>query len=110
MSFDIEQVRAQFPALASGATFFDNPGGTQVARRVVERMSEYLVQCNANHGGAFYTSIESDAVLHAAHAAMADFLGAASPDEIVFGANMTSLTFTLSRALGRMLAPGDEII
>ena len=110
MPFDIDQVRAQFPALASGAIFFDNPGGTQVARRVVERMSEYLVKCNANHGGAFYTSIESDAVLHAAHAAMADFLGAASPDEIVFGANMTSLTFTLSRALGRLLAPGDEII
>lgn len=110
MPFDVEQIRAQFPALASGAIFFDNPGGTQVARQVVERMSEYLVRCNANHGGAFYTSIESDAVLHAAHAAMADFLGAASPDEIVFGANMTSLTFTLSRALGRLLAPGDEII
>ena len=110
MPLDVEQIRAQFPALASGAIFFDNPGGTQVARRVVERMSEYLVRCNANHGGAFYTSIESDAVLDAAHAAMADFLGAASPHEIVFGANMTSLTFTLSRALGRRLAPGDEIV
>jgi cysteine desulfurase family protein (TIGR01976 family) len=110
MPFDVEQVRAQFPALASGAVFFDNPGGTQVARRVIERMTEYLVRCNANHGGAFYTSIESDGVLHAAHAAMADFLGAASPDEIVFGPNMTSLTFTLSRALGRRLAPGDEIV
>lgn len=110
MSFDVEQIRAQFPALASGAIFFDNPGGTQVARRVVERMSEYLVRCNANHGGAFYTSIESDAVLDAAHAAMADFLGAGSPNEIVFGPNMTSLTFTLSRALGRRLAPGDEIV
>ena len=110
MSFDVEQIRAQFPALASGAIFFDNPGGTQVARRVVERMSEYLVRCNANHGGAFYTSIESDAVLHAAHAAMADLLGAASPDEIVFGPNMTSLTFTLSRALGRRLGAGDEIV
>ncbi len=73
-------------------------------------MSEYLVRCNANHGGAFYTSIESDAVLDAAHAAMADFLGAGSPNEIVFGPNMTSLTFTLSRALGRRLAPGDEIV
>jgi selenocysteine lyase/cysteine desulfurase len=92
MPFDIDQVRAQFPALASGAIFFDNPGGTQVARRVVERMTDYLVRCNANHGGAFTTSIESDAVLHDAHAAMADFLGAASPDEIVFGPNMTTLT------------------
>jgi cysteine desulfurase family protein (TIGR01976 family) len=110
MNFDLEQIRAQFPALASGAVFFDNPGGTQVARRVVERMTDYLVRCNANHGGAFKTSIESDAVLQAAHAAMADMLGAASPDEIVFGPNMTTLTFALSRAIGRWLAPGDEIV
>jgi cysteine desulfurase family protein (TIGR01976 family) len=110
MPFDIDQVRAQFPALASGAVFFDNPGGTQVARQVVARMTDYLVRCNANHGGAFKTSIESDQVLEAAHAAMADFLGAGSPDEIVFGQNMTTLTFTLSRALARGLAPGDEIV
>lgn len=110
MSFDVERVREQFPALQSGAVFFDNPGGTQVARRVVERMSDYLLRTNANHGGAFQTSRESDAVLDAAHAAMADLLGAASPNEIVFGQNMTTLTFTISRALGRMLAPGDEIV
>lgn len=110
MPFDIDQIRTQFPALKSGAIFFDNPGGTQVARRVVERMTDYLVRCNANHGGAFQTSIESDAVLDAAHAAMADLLGAASPNEIVFGPNMTSLTFTISRALGRLLGPGDEIV
>jgi cysteine desulfurase family protein (TIGR01976 family) len=110
MPFDIDQVRAQFPALASGAVFFDNPGGTQVAQQVVARMTDYLVRCNANHGGAFKTSIESDQVLEAAHAAMADFLGAGSPDEIVFGQNMTTLTFTLSRALARRLAPGDEIV
>ncbi len=110
MPFDINQVRAQFPALASGAVFFDNPGGTQVARQVLERMTDYLVRCNANHGGAFKTSIESDHVLHDAHAAMADFLGAASADEIVFGQNMTTLTFTLSRALARRLGPGDEIV
>jgi len=107
---DVEWVRAQFPALASGAVFFDNPGGTQVARQVVERMTHYLTHTNANHGGAFRTSVESDAVLHAAHAAMADFIGAASPDEIVFGPNMTTLTFILSRALGRWLGPGDEIV
>jgi cysteine desulfurase family protein (TIGR01976 family) len=110
MSFEIERVREQFPALESGAVFFDNPGGTQVARRVVERMSDYLVRTNANHGGAFQTSRESDAVLDAAHAAMADLLGARSPNEIVFGQNMTTLTFTMSRALGRRLAPGDEIV
>jgi cysteine desulfurase family protein (TIGR01976 family) len=110
MPFDIDAVRAQFPALASGAAFFDNPGGTQAARQVIERMTHYLVHTNANHGGAFRTSVESDAVLQAAHAAMADFLGAASPDEIVFGPNMTTLTFGLSRALGRWLGPGDEIV
>ncbi|MCC6187822.1 MAG: cysteine desulfurase-like protein [Anaerolineales bacterium] len=110
MPFDIDQVRARFPALESGAVFFDNPGGTQVAQQVVTRMTDYLLRCNANHGGAFKTSVESDAVLHAAHAAMADFLNAASPDEIIFGQNMTSLTFSLSRALGRRLAPGDEIV
>jgi len=110
MSFNVDLVRAQFPALESGAIFFDNPGGTQVARRVVERMSDYLVRTNANHGGAFKPSRESDAVLDAAHAAMADFLGARSPREIVFGQNMTTLTFTISRALGRLLAPGDEIV
>ena len=107
---DVEAIRAQFPALASGAVFFDNPGGTQVARQVVERMTDYLLRTNANHGGAFKTSADSDAVVHAAHAAVADFLGAASPDEIVFGANMTTLTFALSRALGRRLGPGDEIV
>jgi selenocysteine lyase/cysteine desulfurase len=87
MPFDVEHARKQFPALASGAVFFDNPGGTQVASRVVERMSDYLLHHNANHGGAFRTSIESDAILRHARAASAEFLGAASPDEIVFGPN-----------------------
>ena len=110
MTFDVAQVRAQFPALKSDAVFFDNPGGTQVAGRVVERMSDYLLRTNANHGGAFKTSVESDAVVHEAHQAMADFLGAARAEEIVFGANMTTLTFMLARALGRRLGPGDEIV
>ena len=110
MAFNVELIRSQFPALASGAVFFDNPGGTQVARQVVERMTNYLVGSNANHGGAFKTSIESDAVLEAAHAGMADLLNAASPHEIIFGQNMTTLTFTLSRALARRLGPGDEIV
>jgi len=110
MTFDVAQVRAHFPALKSGAVFFDNPGGTQVAAGVVERMTNYLLRTNANHGGAFRTSAESDEVVHEAHAAVADFLNAASPDEIVFGANMTTLTFAMSRALGRRLKPGDEIV
>jgi cysteine desulfurase family protein (TIGR01976 family) len=110
MPLDVELVRSQFPALASGATFFDNPGGTQVARPVLDRMNRYLVHTNANHGGVFATSRESDALLVEAHAAMADLLGAASGDEIVFGANMTTLTFALSRALGRWLKPGDEVV
>ncbi len=92
------------------AVYFDGPGGTQVPQGVVDAMSRYLIQANANHGGAFRTSRDSDAILAAAHEAMADLLNAPSAREIVFGPNMTSLTFTLSRAIGRELAPGDEVI
>ncbi len=114
MPFDVAAVRAHFPALAASPgdaarVFFDNPGGTQVPQRVVDRMADYLVRCNANHGGAFPTSVASDAILDAAHAALADLLNC-RPDEIVFGANMTTLTFSVSRALGRRLQPGDEIV
>jgi cysteine desulfurase family protein (TIGR01976 family) len=109
MTFPIERVRAEFPALASGAIYFDNPGGTQVPRRVLERMNDYLVRCNANKGGAFRTSVESDVVLADAHAAMADLLNC-RPEEIVFGQNMTTLTFHVSRSLARWLNPGDEIV
>lgn len=112
MSFSVAAVRAQFPALTGpgeARVFFDNPGGTQVPRRVVERMTDYLVRCNANHAGAFQTSVDSDRILEAAHAAMADLLHC-GPDEVVFGANMTTLTFAVSRALGRLLQPGDEIV
>ncbi|MCJ7738831.1 MAG: cysteine desulfurase-like protein, partial [Anaerolineae bacterium] len=90
--------------------FLDNPGGTQVPQVVVDAVSDYLVSHNANHGGAFATSQRSDAILHEAHAAMADMLNAASPDEIVFGPNMTTLTLSISRALAREIGPGDEII
>src|SRR3990170_3147365 len=110
MPLDLALIRSQFPSLSSGAIFFDNPGGTQVARQVMDRVNDYLLHHNANHGGAFKTSVESDAILHEAHAAMADFLGAASPDEIVFGPNMTTLTFSISRSIGRTLKPGDEIV
>src|SRR5207302_4507471 len=105
--------RQQFPALHRPRhgripVFLDGPGGTQVPQRVVDAMVRYLTTCNANHGGAFATSRESDAVLHSAHQAVAGLLNAPSPDEVVFGQNMTSLTFHLSRSVVRTLRPGDE--
>jgi cysteine desulfurase family protein (TIGR01976 family) len=113
--FDVNEIRTQFPALAqthdqAPVVFLDNPGGTQVPQCVVDAMVGYLTQSNANHGGAFATSRRSDEILHDAHAAMADMLNAASPDEIVFGPNMTTLTLGISRALARDLRPGDEIV
>ncbi len=113
-TFDIDWVRSQFPALAvqvNGypAAFFDGPGGTQVPQRVIAAMAGYLAASNANTHGAFATSQRTDEVIAAAHTAMADMLGC-DPDEIVFGPNMTTLTFALSRALGRDLKPGDEIV
>jgi cysteine desulfurase family protein (TIGR01976 family) len=90
--------------------FLDGPGGTQVPRRVVDAVSRYLTTCNANCGGPFTTSRASDALLDQAHRGLADFLGAADPGEVVFGQNMTSLTFHLSRALGRTWGPGDSIV
>jgi cysteine desulfurase family protein (TIGR01976 family) len=110
MIYDVGAVRAQFPALQRDAIFFDNPGGTQVAQQSIDRMVNYLVHHNANHGGAFATSIESDAILDEAHAAAADFLNAASADEIVFGQNMTTLTLHISRSLARTLQKGDKIV
>jgi cysteine desulfurase family protein (TIGR01976 family) len=113
--FDVESLRRQFPALntprdGSLPVFLDGPGGTQVPQRVIDAMVHYLATCNANHGGAFATSRESDRIIDEAHAAAADLLNAPSADEIVFGANMTTLTFHLSRAIGKTLRPGDEII
>ena len=113
-TFDIHWVRPQFPALAMKvngypAAFFDGPGGTQVPQQVIDAMSAYLASSNANTHGAFATSQRTDQVLAAAHAAMADLVGC-DPEEMVFGPNMTTLTFALSRALGRELGPGDEIV
>ena len=110
MPLDLSVIRQQFPSLDRPAVFFDNPGGTQIARHSLDRINRYLLECNANHEGAFATSQQSDAVLHEAHAAMADFLNASSPDEIVFGQNMTTLTLHISRSLARKLNPGDEIM
>ncbi len=114
-ALDVDALRSHFPSLTQTSNgrapiLFDNPGGTQVAREVIDAVNDYYLRCNANHGGVFATSIRSDAILREAHAAMADFLGAASPDEIVFGPNMTTLTFGVSRAIGRTLQPGDEIV
>ena len=110
MPLDPAIVRQQFPALQRPDVFLDNPGGTQIARQSLERINYYLLNCNANHDGVFATSVESDAILHEAHAAMADLLNAASPDEIVFGNNMTTLTLHISRSLASTLQPGDELV
>src|SRR6476619_2705384 len=111
----VESCRRQFPALSrqiggKPAVFFDGPGGTQVPERVIEAVSRYLANTNANHGGLFATSRDSDELLARAHQSVADFLGTDDPNTIVFGQNMTSLTFALSRALARTWRPGDEVI
>lgn len=115
MALNIKTIREQFPALAlkdegKARIYLDNPGGTQVPRQVLERMEHYLIHTNSNHGGPFRTSVESDKVLKDAHQGMADLLNAKSADEIVFGANMTSLTFAVSRSIGRLLKRGDVIL
>jgi len=110
MPLDLKTIRAQFPGLQRSTIFFDNPGGTQVARPCLERMSRYLVETNANHGGEFKTSRDSDQIILQARTAAADFLNARQPEEIIFGANMTTLTFQISRSLGRLLQPGDRLV
>lgn len=111
---EVQWIRSQFPALAEivnghAAVYFDAPGGTQVPQRVIDAISGYLVHSNSNTHGQFLTSERTDRILADGHAAMADMLGC-NADEIVFGQNMTTLTFALSRALGRDLREGDEII
>ncbi len=110
MPLDLSAIRSQFPSLSRAAVFFDNPGGTQIAKQSLDRINRYLLECNANHEGAFATSIASDAVLDEAHRAMADFYNAASPEEVVFGNNMTTLTLHLSRSISREWNEGDEIV
>jgi cysteine desulfurase family protein (TIGR01976 family) len=113
-ALDIAWVRSQFPALAQTvnghpAAFLDGPGGTQVPQRVIDAISEYLRRDNANTCGVYATSRRTDAMLADARAAMADFLNC-NADEIVLGQNMTTLTYAMSRAIGRDLGPGDEIL
>lgn len=111
---DVDAIRAKFPALNEAyngrpAIFFDNPGGTQVPRRVIDAMTDYLSRRNANTHGLFETSKRTDATIERARQAAADLLGA-DPGEIVFGNNMTSLTFNLSRSLTKEFGPRDEIV
>lgn len=112
---DIDKVRGQFPSLSVSdddvsRIYLDNPAGTQTPKCVVDAMCDCLSTRNANLGGYFQTSQEAEAIVSGAHDAMADFLNAGSADEIIFGQNMTSLTFHISRSIGRLLSPGDEII
>jgi cysteine desulfurase family protein (TIGR01976 family) len=109
VALDVAAVRARFSALARPTAFFDGPGGTQTPDEVIEAVASYLRETNANLGGPFETSVRSDAVVVEAHRAAARFLGA-RPDEVGFGQNMTTLTFALSRTVGRELRPGDEIV
>lgn len=108
------EIRVQFPALQEEfnghpAIFFDNPGGSQVPSSVIAAMNDYLIRCNSNSHGIFETSRRTDIVIAEAHAAMADLLGCEA-DEVIFGNNMTSLTFAMSRVLAHELRPGDEIV
>ena len=108
------EIRGHFPALAREhrgrpVAYFDGPGGTQVPRAVAEAMTEYLYHHNANTHWRYPTSRETDETIRGAREAFADFLNA-SPDEVVFGANMTTLAFHLARALGRGYGPGDEVV
>jgi len=110
----LTSIRSQFPSLSQTvnghpAAFLDGPGGTQVPQRVIDAISDYLRRNNANTGGAYATSRHTDAMIAEARAAIADLLHS-DADEVVFGPNMTSLTFAMSRAIGRELKPGDEIL
>jgi cysteine desulfurase family protein (TIGR01976 family) len=114
-AFDVDTVRARFPALSleqdgRPIAFFDGPGGTQVPQSVIDAVSRYYRESNANADGAFLTSRRSDALVHEAHQAMADMLGAADAEEIKFGPNMTTLTFHVSRSVTATMEPGDEIV
>ena len=112
-SIDLDSIRQQFPALSDtdngmARIFFDNPAGTQVPKSVADRTAECLLHANANYGGYFETSKRATAIVEAARAAMADFLNAPTADEIIFGQNMTSLTFHMARSLARPFCASDE--
>ncbi len=111
---DLAAFRARFPALrrihaGRAVAYFDGPGGTQVPQDVVDAMSDYLLHHNANTHWAYPTSVETDELIAKSRSALADFTGGAA-DEIAFGANMTTLTFHVARALGRSWGPGDTVL
>jgi cysteine desulfurase family protein (TIGR01976 family) len=113
--YDVEAVRSCFPALAATVDGrqvirLDGPGGTQVPRQCIDAMVAYLERDNANTGGSFAASQDTDALLREVHAVAAAFLGSSDPGEVAFGPNMTTLTFGLSRSIARTLAPGDELV
>src|SRR2546430_2165394 len=113
-ALDVQWIRSQFPSLTQTlnghpAAFLDGPGGTQVPQRVIDAIADYPRRDNANTGGAYATSRRTDAMIAEARAAMADFFHCGA-DEVAFGPNMTTLTFAISRAIGRELKPGDEIL
>jgi len=116
MPFHPDKIRAQFPALQRAApdgrlpVFLDNPAGTQVPQTVIDAVAEYYLTMNANSGGSFATSQRTDAMAAQTRQAVAYFLNAPSPHEIVIGPNMTTLAFNLSRSLAQMLRPGDDIV
>lgn len=114
-AFDVNWVRSQFPALqhrqdGRSVAFFDGPAGSQVPRSVAEAVSRYLLETNSQHGGVFEVSRQSDEILASGHRALADLVGAPDADCIAFGANMTTITLAVSRALGRTWRAGDEVI
>ncbi len=114
MAFDVSSVREQFPALqrmvgGQAAAYLDGPGGTQVPESVIDAMAGFMRAGGSNHGGPFATSRETDTVTESSRSAIADLFGA-SPDEIAFGQNMTSLTLSVSRALGATWNPGDNVV
>jgi len=113
--FDVEHWRARFPALSREidgrpVVYFDGPAGSQVPQSVVDAVASYLTDMNANCGGAFASSRESDELLDRAHRAVADFLGSPNADTVVFGPNMTTLTLGLARAMSRTWRVGDEVV
>src|SRR5712671_1136523 len=113
-AFDIAWVREQFPSLSlqyqrHGSAFLDGPAGTQVPKQVMDAVQNYFLTANANTNGAFLTSRRTDEMILSARASMADFFNC-DPDEVVFGQNMTTITFALARAIGRQLTAGDEIV
>src|SRR5207247_4172033 len=109
VAFDVAAVRARFSALENELAFFDGPGGTQVPDEVIDAIAAYLRESNANVSGPYQTSRRTEALVTQSRLTAADFLGCA-PEETIFGPNMTTLSFALSRTAGREFRAGDEIL